>query len=312
MSTLSETNKLLVIPGANISFAEYLVLSVLIKKLSAKGTTVELAQTKPFPQSYTAAVSFPDVKKIDKLPPRKFILSFDKGSDVVKNIQWQQSDKKINFHISMEKGQFKPEGLNLATEGADYDSVLYYRINSFAEVQALFADFPSLVHEVKNVTIAQQFTIDNAKVELIDFAEASNFTEKAYLTAKQLGLDSESASVLLAAIIAASNRFKTNVGQKSFSYAADLVSAGANIEMANNLVERGNGGESKTGEKPTATPAESKSQPTPGSTAKPEVKPASNSKPEEKPASTKPESEGNKPTSNEQSKPQGVVSATRI
>ncbi|MCA9379307.1 hypothetical protein KC640_02670 [Candidatus Dojkabacteria bacterium] len=297
MSTLSESRKLLVLPGSSVSFAEYLVLVALIKKLIAKGTEVSIAQAKPFPQNFTSVVSFPEVRKIDKLPPRKFILSFDKGSDVVKNIQWQQSDQKINFHISMEKGQFKPEGLNLDIEGADFDTILYYRVNSFAEVQQLFADFPGIVHEVKNVTIAEQFTINNAKVELVDFAEASNFTEKAHLAVKQLGLDSESASILLAAIIGASSRFKTNVGRKSFSYAAELVTAGASIEMANNLLERSQGGSAKS---------------TPQGTEKPEAK-NEGSKPTTKPSSEKPAVGGDKPQSNNSGNKQaGAVSATRI
>lgn len=305
MSSLTETRKLLVLPGNTLSFAEYLVLTVLIKKLVDKGVKVELAQIKPFPQSYTAAVSFPEVKKVDKLPPRKFILSFDKGNDVVKNIQWQQSDKRINFHISMEKGQFKPEGLNLNIEGADYDAILYYRVGSFGEVQSLFSDFPGMVHELKNISIAQQFTIDNAKVELIDFAEGANFTEKAYLVTKQLGTDTESASILLAAVLAASNRFRSNVGRKSFSYAAELVAAGASIEMANSIVERGSSDGTKSNS--SSTKAGNSSISTGGkekSTDSQTDQPASASKPAATSNPSK-QTEGN-------SKASGVMSATRI
>lgn len=240
MSTLLESRKVLVIVNPSISFAEYLCLTVIIDVLRKQGATTDMVNANSLPANFTQAVSLGEVKNVTAIPPRKYVLSFDRGDTSVKNIQWQQTDKKVSFHISMEKGDFKPEGLQVEVEGADYDTVLYFKVDSFNSVEKIFADAGNFLYEVKHISIGGKFSIDRTKVELVEHNDAANLAETVYQELKGQGTTAEHNTRLLAAIMGITNHYTTKLsGAKTFSRSAELVNGGANLDTANSLLQKG-------------------------------------------------------------------------
>lgn len=240
MSTLLESRKVLAVVNPNLSFAEYLCLNVVLESLRKQGATIDMVNSAAIPAAFTQVVALGEVKNISQIPPRKYILSFDRNEGTVKNIQWQQNDKKVSFHISMEKGDFKPEGLQVNVEGADYDTVLYFKVDNFGSVQGIFKEAGNFIYEVKHISIGGKFSIDHTKVELVEHSDAANLAEVVYQELKGQGTNSEQHTKLLAAIMGITNRYKTNLsGAKTFMRSAELMNSGANLEAANVLLEKG-------------------------------------------------------------------------
>lgn len=281
MSNLFSSQKLLVVVGPKISLSDYLVLTVVLEVLQKKQIQMDMLTTAPIPTEYAEIAALPKVNTISKLSPRKFILSFDKGNDVVKNIQWQQTDQKISFHISMDKGEFTPEGLNLATEGADYDSILYFRVNSFADVEAAFQSSASVVHQANNISLGGKFGIEHAKVELIEQPDAATLAETVVEEFKSQGTNAEHHTRLLSAILIETERLRKHVsGAKTFARCTELLNSGADLDTANALSDKA--------KKTDAAPkAESQKAPEPNS------KPENAEKIESKPTEPKPETAPN-------------------
>lgn len=240
MSTLLESRKVLAVVNPSLSFAEYLCLTVVIEMLKKQGATVDMVNASKLPTNFTQAVSLGEVKNVTNVPPRKYIVSFDRHDASVKNIQWQQTDKKVSFHISMEKGDFKPEGLQVDVEGADYDTVLYFKVDNFAGVQSIFAEAGNFLYEVKHIAIGGKFSIDQARVEIVEQADTANLAETIYQELKNQGMNADQNTRLLAAIMGITNHYTTKLsGAKTFSRSAELVNSGANLESANALLEKG-------------------------------------------------------------------------
>lgn len=270
MSTLLESRKVLVVTNPSISFAEYLCLSVIIDVLRKHGATIDMVNSNSVPANYTQAVSLGEVKNITAIPPRKYVLSFDRGDTSVKNIQWQQTDKKVSFHISMEKGDFRPDGLKVEVEGADYDTVLYFKVDNFNSVEKIFADAGNFVYEVKHISIGGKFSIDRTKVELVEQSDAANLAETVYQELKGQGLTAEHSTRLLAAIMGITNHYTTKLsGAKTFSRSAELVNGGANLDTATALLQKG--GNSKPSDSAKGS-TENKEQPSAQNGSKPETK----------------------------------------
>lgn len=236
MSTILNARKPLVIIGKQLTQADYFALAVLLDIMTKKTSKVEIAPLAELNSGMASSAKLPDLKKVTKLPPRKYILSFDRADTSVKNIQWQQNDKNISFHISMEKGEFKPQGLDLKVEGADYDHFIYFKVTSFDEVKSLLQDYPAFATEVKHTSVGGKFTIEHTRVELVDHSDANTIGEQVYLELRGQGLNAEHNTKLLTSILLATSRFKSNVtGAKTFARVAELINGGASLESANKV-----------------------------------------------------------------------------
>jgi hypothetical protein len=237
-TSLFSFKNLLLVTGSKLNFADYLSLTVLTEVLKHQGVNVELAGINPLPEKYTSALAFPEVKILDKMPARKFVLTFDKDGVSVKNVQWQQTDQQVSIHISMEKGEFKADKLNVTAEGTNYDAILYFNVSNFDEVKGFFEAFPTVVYEVPNLSLGEKFAIENAKVEILDSEVIANLPENIYNMVKTQGSNGEQHTRLLAAIFIATNRFRANVSKsQTFTKCAELLNSGANLDQANSLVE---------------------------------------------------------------------------
>ncbi len=233
--SLFDGRELLVITPGKLTLAEYLGLTaILTATLNAK-QAVSLHTLEEIPAEVQKHAKLPDLKRVQKLSPRKYILSFDKGQTAVKSVQWQQLDQKLNFHISVDGGDLRTEGMQITKEGAAYDSILYYQIKSFEQTKSLFAEYPGAVNEATNMSIGTEFAIPNRKLELLGDRTLPNLIEQIYQILKPQGIKAEQATLLLAAIFSITDRFKSKSNAATFSTCTDLLKIGGNLDLANQI-----------------------------------------------------------------------------
>jgi len=238
-SQLFSAKKLLIVPSRNLKLGDYLPFTVLVDVLSKNIEKVEVCMSEPFSKQLTSAVNFPEVKIIKKVSPRRFVLSFNKGDEQVQNIQWQQSNEKINIYISMDQGKFSPQGMNVDAEGSDYDTILFYGVTDYETVSQYFKEYPSLVHEAKNISFGSTFAIPHGKVELIRGENGETNAELVYQSCRGKGTSPEHYSRLLGSILIATKRFKSpNVRSRTFNVCGELMSNGASIGRANAMSDQ--------------------------------------------------------------------------
>jgi hypothetical protein len=250
MDQLFLAKSTLVVVDSNLKLGDYLAYTVLLDILRKNNQKLEVIQPKDFSPSLTGIVQPPEVKQIKQLAPKRYVLSFDKGSDQVKNIQWHQAGEKINIYVSMENGQFSASGMKLQPEGSDYDTILYFGVKDYQQVQPLFSNFPAVVSQAKNISFGWTFAIPHGKVELIRGENNETTAELVYQYGQGKGMTPEHYSRLLASVFAATDRFNSQTTRaKTFTLCADLITNGANLQRANTLVDR-TASQDKSGQKP--------------------------------------------------------------
>lgn len=246
--------KLLIIANGNLSAAHYALLVALISVLTRNEIRTDLVGTSTVREDYTKAIGLPEVNQIAAIAARKFVLTFDKGTESVRNVQWQQSDEQLSLHVELEHGHFTPGEPKVEITGADYDTIVYYNIDNFAELTPIFSEFPSIVDEVKHISIGKQLEITDQQVEAIIPTEQS-LTEFLYDHIKGQGTVAEDYTLVLAALILETERFTRLSSAKTFSYMAEMINNGANLEDANKIVASFNTLENTPSDAPTSDSA---------------------------------------------------------
>ncbi len=239
MSTIASAKKLLVVPNPKLKPGEYLPFTVLLEVLNKNVEKIDLCLPQSFDSKLTAAAKLPEVNIIKSVSPRRFVLTFNKGDDQVKNIQWQQSDEKISVYISMDKGQFDTGGMKMKAEGGEYDTILFYGVTDYSQVEGVFKNFPALVHEAKNVSIGGAFAIPHGKVELNRGEQGETIAELVYSEISGKGATPEHYSRLLSSVFLTTRRFANpNTRPKTFKSCAEFISNGANLGRANSIADQ--------------------------------------------------------------------------
>jgi hypothetical protein len=241
MSNIADFNKLLIVPSPQLSPAEYLSLVALVESTRLNKPLTHVILTPQQVEKLNTVTPFPKNERIEvkqAISPRKFILSFAKRDNKVKNVQWNQTEKDISLYISMENGSFKPEGMNFTAEGSDYDAVLYYNVANFADVAKVFEPYKNLVNEAKNVSLGKPLGIEHQEVEVIADAKFSTLAEIVFDHIK-LPISKANAARLVAAIFAETGRFKKPIKSSSvFHTTAKLIEQGADLNEANAIADK--------------------------------------------------------------------------
>lgn len=274
MSAVANAKSLLVITNNNIGGSEYLLLKAYLQALRLKdGLTthvVSLAGKLEKLDQQHSLVRPDRLTLIQKLAPRKFVLTFAKSENNVKNIQWQQSDKEVNFYISMENGVFQPNGMRFKVEGSTYDTILYFNLQDNSVLEKVFEPYKNLVNEAKHVSIGKPVGVPHQNVEAIQSDKANTLSEIVFEQIKEQ-LKPDLSTDVLAALLIETNRFKKEVKSANiFSVAAKLVDTGANLNNANQLSDKmantGGGeqpkpqGQGAQGNQPSGQPADRQGQ----------------------------------------------------
>jgi hypothetical protein len=291
MANLADFQKLLIIPNPQLTPAEYLSLVALVETARVNKPLTHVIMTQAQLDKFNGVSPFPKSDKIEVkqvISPRKFILSFAKGESKVKNVQWNQSEKDVSMYISMENGAFKPDGMNFKIEGADYDAILYFNVNSFADVSKVFEPYKNLVNEAKHISLGKQLGVEHQQVELIVDNRHTTLAETVYAQIK--GMNKVNLNRIGGAILLETSRFKKPIkSPQIFHTFAQLLEAGGDLNEINALSDK-IGGSAPTGDKPAGDkPAAPAGGNPPAPANKPAGSPAPTSTPTQ-PGGTTPQS----------------------
>lgn len=268
---ISKSNNLLIIPDRNIKPLDYLCLVCLVTATrDGKGQT-HIALSPEAIQPYTNFLPLPKIEGVElkqKISPKRFIMTFKKDQGNVENIQWHQSQDDISIYVSMEDGQFRPEGMGFKTEGSDYDTILYFNTADTSYVASVLAPYPGLSAEVKHAALGKPIGIEHQEVELVD-KDSQLLSEAIYKLAKS-SLNKNLASKLVAAIMMETKRFRKPItGGRIFRALAELMEQGGDLTEANSISDKltpkptgseNNKDKKKTTEDKEAAPTNAKSE----------------------------------------------------
>lgn len=238
MASLQDAQNILLTVGTDLQYVHYLNLVALIELLQKRGAVVDLFLTEAIPSIFRQAAPLPEVKIVDKLSARRFILNFPNNIEPIKSVQWNQTKDKLTFHIRMEKGTFTADGMEFKAEGAEYDAVVFYEVSSFAQVSELFLDYPQIWDQATAISIGREIKPEGAVTEHIVPAQSQLFTSRIYEALKGLNPSKEHYTLFFAGLLAETDRFNTkDTNAETFLLSAELIGKGANLEYANKLSE---------------------------------------------------------------------------
>lgn len=240
MNQIFTASKLLFVPNKQLNPAAFMAFTVLLEILAKQGVSLDLCLPEELDPTLTKMIPIDDVNIVSKVAASKFIISFDKQSpeQVVKNIQWHQTDSQINLHVALENGELDSSSMKLTSEGGNYDVVLFFGVTDFSQVEKGFRDLPELLQSTKNISVGGAFAIPHGDVELHRGEQGETLPELIYSQVQGKGATPEHYSRLLAAILLTTNRFKnSNVKPQTFKVGASLMAEGANLARANSLID---------------------------------------------------------------------------
>lgn len=238
MASLQNTKNLLLVIGSDLQYVHYLNLVVLIEILQKRGAVIDLFLTEAITSIFRQAAPLPEVKTIDKLSARRFVLSFPRNAAPIKSVQWNQTNDKLTFHIRMEKGIFTADGMEFKAEGSEYDAVLFYQVSNFSQISELFLDYPQIWEQATAISIGTEIKPEGAHTEHIIPAASQLFTACIYEALKGLNPNKEHYTLFFAGLLAETDRFNTkDTNAEAFLLSAELLGNGANLEYANKLSE---------------------------------------------------------------------------
>lgn len=233
MLDLSKAQKLLIVTENSVEVDHFLSLAALTHVLSAsKEVTIATIGTLPS----IPGVSLPEkVEVIEKVTPRKYVLSFAKNDNQVKGVQWQQNETAISFHISMDGGNFNPAGMELHTEGGDYDSILFFNVGAYANVESIFSEFPAILGEADILAFYKPVAVPHVEAKVEEPKSPISLGEFLYASL-QKQLNKTTANMLLAAILSGTDRLTKLFTTNTLTVSGDLARAGADLNSANALL----------------------------------------------------------------------------
>lgn len=232
-----QSKKVLIVPGSDVSFSEYISLTSIIDVLISTSISIDIIGSPIQFDKFNEKVSLPKVNFIEKLISPKVVISFDKGETHIKNVQWNQTDKQLSFHISAENGHFEPKNLQVVSEGAEYDSVLFFKASNVEHITEIFSSFPNLLKKTYNLSICNKITLPGDP-EITNLTSDNETTaETAYKLVNDKSVTSEVYTKLLASLLVETSRFTKNTGLSTFKLATELIQGGADIDGANSISE---------------------------------------------------------------------------
>ena len=240
---MKDAKKILLVSRKNPDFDTYLSLQLLAEVIKQDlNKKVELACESELPKTFQEAVPMPDIKRMNQLPPKSFILEFKNQDNKVKNIQWNQNQDKISLYVTMDQGNLKPENLDVQITGADYDLIMLVGVNSLEELGNLYTLSHNLFEETRLIVFGRKAVIKLPQAKVTDGSRCSSVSEIVfgYLEGNGVRLSPERSSRLLAAIFSATETFKKNLADaRTYETAAKLTRLGATNDNASAIAAKG-------------------------------------------------------------------------
>lgn len=166
---------------------------------------------------------------------RDFIVQVGLDRAEVDKLKYAIEDGKLNIHISPFAGGFKQEDVSFAYGDYHYDLVIVLGVASFARVDKIYAQNQAVLQQIPLINIdVHRSNEQYGAVNLVE-PQAAGLGELlvALSESLQTGLiDREIATVLLAGIMSATDRFTaTHTTSKALTVAAQMMAMGADQQV---------------------------------------------------------------------------------
>lgn len=241
MKTLQESKKVLICTTDKPKLDHFAAMQVIATALRDDAKKeVSIGMAGKFSEKMLSALPLRDIKILNKLPPKKFVLEFKNQKNKVKTIQWNQEAETVNFYVSMENGDFANATPTFKTMGADFESVIFVGVNSVAELGTLYTENKEAFQNVNIISVGGKIQGDGMKISTEADEKSSSVSEDAYNFMQKNGLkqDKPRASALIAGIFQSTDNFKKNLKDpKTLIVCADLLKSGGSNEEAQRLIE---------------------------------------------------------------------------
>jgi phosphoesterase RecJ-like protein len=209
--------------------------------LQKNNKEVDMAAEKPSASSvYSFLPGFSSIKpELDNL--RKFIISLDITNAEVSQIEYEIDAAKLNFIISPKSGWFKHEDISSQTSGFKYDLIITLATPDFESLGSIYDQDTEFFFDTTVINIDNQASNDNyGQINLVNVnAVATSEIIYDLLQSKNIELEADMATCLLAGLITATKSFKTaNITPRTLTIASELISRDGRREEIINALYR--------------------------------------------------------------------------
>ncbi len=162
---------------------------------------------------------------------RDFVLSFNTTYNKITNVRTEESESKLEIHLTPEKGNLNPKDFSFILAKFKYDLMVVIDSPDFESLGKIYEKNPDLFFEVPIINIDHRSTNDNfGQINLVDIT-ASSCSEILGAALDHINanlIDKTIADCLLTGIISATESFQTkNTTPKALLAAATLMDKGA-------------------------------------------------------------------------------------
>jgi len=162
---------------------------------------------------------------------RDFVLSFNTTYNKITNVRTEESEGKLEIHLTPEKGNLNPKDFSFILAKFKYDLMVVIDSPDFESLGKIYEKNPDLFFEVPIINIDHRSTNDNfGQINLVDIT-ASSCSEILSVALDHINadlIDKTIADCLLTGIISATESFQTkNTTPKALLAAATLMDKGA-------------------------------------------------------------------------------------
>lgn len=242
MKYIQDSKKILVCVPANLTADSYISAHIVASSLKKElNKEVEIASMNQIPQNFLSALPIQDIKLLNKLPPRKFVIELKNQKSKVKSIQWDQSEDKLNFFVTMENGNLNTEDFSAKLSGANYETIILVGVNNISELGEIYSESKEVFAAANILSIGGKVAIEGKQVDLQIDEKNTSVCEDTFLFMQRMGnkIDNQAASNLLCGIFELTDNFKKNIANpQTFIIAADLMKLGATNEEAQKLLQK--------------------------------------------------------------------------
>ncbi|MDO8240532.1 MAG: DHH family phosphoesterase [Candidatus Moranbacteria bacterium] len=162
---------------------------------------------------------------------RDFVLSFNTTYNKISNVRTEESEGKLEIHLTPEKGTLNPKDFSFILAKFKYDLMVIIDSPDLEGLGKIYEKNPDLFFEVPIINIDHRSTNDNfGQINLVDIT-ASSCSEILSIALEHIDynlMDKTIADCLLTGIISATESFqKKNTTPKALLAAATLMDKGA-------------------------------------------------------------------------------------
>lgn len=174
---------------------------------------------------------------IDKILPKKTIITVNKGNSKIKNVLWKEEAESLLFQIESVEGNFEIKDVDFKTSGTEADTIIFVGCKEINDLSSLYSTNPTLF------TNAYSINLDNGNGNL-RFAksnyvmEGETFTKvfMNFLNDSGLIISSQESTLFLHTLLLETKVFTSRLEKSEgiFETALELIKLGANYSEALN------------------------------------------------------------------------------